>query len=60
MSDYGIIEREVVIMILCFLALAALALSADHIIQAWWDLFVEIAAAGLTTILRLSTYMESS
>lgn len=47
-------------MILCFLALAALALSADHIIQAWWDLFVEIAAAGLTTILRLSTYMESS
>ena len=59
MSDHGIIEREAVVLILC-LIVAASALTADHFIQAWLDLLVEIFAKRLTTILRLFIYMESN
>ena len=58
MSDHGIIELEGVILIMCF-TVAASPLTADHIIQAWLDLLVEIFAKRLTTILRLFTYMKS-
>ena len=59
MSDHGIIELEGVILIMCF-TVAASPLTADHIIQAWLDLLVEIFAKRLTTILRLFIYMESA
>ena len=59
MSNYGIIEREVIVLLLCFIILAALQLTTDHVTQAWQDLFMEIFANRLTTILRLLTYMRS-
>jgi len=46
-------------LILCFITLAALPLTEDHIAQALTNILMEIFAERLTTILRLFTYMKS-
>ena len=63
MLDHGIIEREVcVILTMCIVSVAAARLTLDqiHSSQVWLDLFGEICARGLTTILSLHAYAWST